>query len=275
MHVLGQERQWRRELELEDRRQLVGRGGGELAVEAQNLRRVVQRVEDRPGEHDRPDRVQAVLERGDDAEVAAAAADAPEQIGVVVLAGGDELALRSHDVHGEEVVDRRAVLAHQPADPAAERQARDPGVGDDAADGGEPEELRLAVELAPQHARLGARRPRCRVDSNALHRRQVDHEPAVAERVAADSVATGAHARRADRARARSERPRRRRRRRCSARCRPGGGRSRRSRSCGPRRSRSSARRARTPLGPLGLARRCPDRHSWSVGRRRPELPSR
>ena len=26
MHVLGQERQWRRELELDDRRQLVGRG---------------------------------------------------------------------------------------------------------------------------------------------------------------------------------------------------------------------------------------------------------
>ena len=51
VHVLGQERQWRRELELEDRRELVGRGGGELAIEAQHLRRVVERVEDRPGEH--------------------------------------------------------------------------------------------------------------------------------------------------------------------------------------------------------------------------------
>ena len=150
-------------------------------------------VEDRPGEHDRPDRVQAVLERGDDAEVRSGAAHAPEQIGVVVLAGGDELAVRSNEVDGEQVVDRRAVLAHQPADPAAERQAGDPGVRDDAADGGEPEVLRLAVELAPQHARLGARRPRCRVDADALHRRQVDHEPAIAERMPADPVATGAH----------------------------------------------------------------------------------
>ena len=139
MDVLGQDRQWRRELELEDRRELIGRGSGELAVEAQNFRGIVEMVEDRPGEHDRPDRVQAVVERGDDAEVPSGAAHAPKQIRVAVLAGGDELAVRSNEVNGEQVVDRRAVLAHQPADPTAERQAGDPGVRDDAADGGEPE----------------------------------------------------------------------------------------------------------------------------------------
>ena len=83
VHVLGQERQRRREPQVEDRRQLVGRRGDELAVEAQHLAGVLERVEDRPGQHDRPDRVQPVLERGDDAEVAAAAADAPEQVGVL------------------------------------------------------------------------------------------------------------------------------------------------------------------------------------------------
>ena len=62
VHVLGEDRQWRRELELDDRRELVGRGGGELTIEAQHLRGIVERVEDRPGEHDRPNRVQAVLE---------------------------------------------------------------------------------------------------------------------------------------------------------------------------------------------------------------------
>jgi hypothetical protein len=86
------------------------------------------------------------------------------------------------------------VLSHQPADPPAERQARDPRVGDDPADRRQPEELRLAVELAPEHAGLGARGERRRIDSDSLHRREVDHEPAVAERVAADAVATGAHA---------------------------------------------------------------------------------
>src|SRR4029077_2312506 len=58
----------------------------------------------------------------------------------------------------------------------------------------QPEELRLAVELAPEHAGPSAGGTRRRIDSSSLHRREVDHEPAVTERVAADAVATGAHA---------------------------------------------------------------------------------
>jgi hypothetical protein len=53
--------------------------------------------------------------------------------------------------------------------------------------------LRLAVELAPEHAGLGpgsARRP---VDPDPLHWREVDHEPAVTDRVTSDAVAAGAH----------------------------------------------------------------------------------
>ena len=171
MHVLGQERQWRRELELDDRRELVGRGSGELAVEAQNFAGIVQMVEDRPGEHDRPDRVQAELERRDDAEVTAAAAHSPEQIGVLVLARGDQLAIRRDEVDGEQVVDRRAVLAHQPADPAPQGQSRNARVAHDSTHGRKPKELGLAVELAPQDARFGARRPGLWVDVNAFHRR--------------------------------------------------------------------------------------------------------
>ena len=57
-----------------------------------------------------------------------------------------------------------------------------------------PEVLRLAVELAPEHAGLSARGARRRIDSDSLHRREVDYEPAVTDRVAADAVAAGAHA---------------------------------------------------------------------------------
>jgi hypothetical protein len=138
--------------------------------------------------------VEPVLERGDDAEVAAAAADGPEEVGVLLLARGEDLALRGHDVRGHEVVDGGAVLAHQPADPSAERQARDPGVGDDPADRRQPEVLRLAVELSPEHAGLGPRGTGRRIDSDPLHRREVDDEPAVADRVSADTVAAGADA---------------------------------------------------------------------------------
>ncbi len=97
-----------------------------------------------------------------------------------------------HHVGGEQVVDSGAVLAHQPADAAAEGEAGDAGVGDDPADRREPEELRLAVELAPEHAGLGARGARRGVDSDPLHRREVDHEAAVADGVTADVVAAAA-----------------------------------------------------------------------------------
>src|SRR3546814_4138277 len=70
--------------------------------------------EDGPGQNGGPDGVQAELERGDHAEVAAAAPQRPKQVGVLVLGRPQQLAVGGHDVDGEEVVDREAVLAHQP-----------------------------------------------------------------------------------------------------------------------------------------------------------------
>ena len=66
-------------------------------------------------------------------------------------------------------------------------------MGDDPADRRQPEELRLAVELAPEHASFSMHGARRRVDSDSLHRREVDHEAAVAQRLTADAVATRAH----------------------------------------------------------------------------------
>ena len=64
-----------------------------------------------PASHLRADRVQLELEAGDHAEVAAAAADRPEQVGVLVGAGAHRLAVGGHDVGGEQVVDGHAELA--------------------------------------------------------------------------------------------------------------------------------------------------------------------
>ena len=49
------------------------------------------------------------------------------------------------------------MLAHDPADPAAERETGDAGVRDDARRHRQPERLRLLVELAQEDARLNAR----------------------------------------------------------------------------------------------------------------------
>ena len=139
-----------------------------VAVEAQHLFGAVAGEEDRAGQHHRADRMQPELERGHDAEVAAAAAQAPEQLGVLVLAGVHELAVGGDDVGGEQVVAGQAELAHQPADAAAEREPGDPGGGHEPAGDGEPEGLRLVVEVRPRAAALGdggaarrGRRARC------------------------------------------------------------------------------------------------------------------
>src|SRR5262245_66487417 len=64
---------------------------------------------------------------------------------------------------------------------------------DGSADRRQPEELGLAVELAPEHTCLRARGAGRRIDPDSLHPREVDDEPSVTERVARDSVAARAH----------------------------------------------------------------------------------
>ena len=54
-------------------------------------------------------------------------------------ARGQEFAFGGHEVHRQQVVDRQAVLAHEPAEPATERKPGDARVGDDTASRGEAE----------------------------------------------------------------------------------------------------------------------------------------
>jgi hypothetical protein len=166
----------------DDRHQLVRRVRDPVAVETQHISRLLHRPEDRPGEHLRAERDAVELELRDDSEVAAPAAEAPEQVGVLVLARLEELAVGSHDIHRNELIDREPVLAHDPADPTAERQACDARVRDDAGRNREAERLRLPVELAEQYAGLHPRRALLRIDAHALHRREVDHQRVVGDR---------------------------------------------------------------------------------------------
>ena len=70
------------------------------------------------------DRVQLELEAGDDAEVAAAPADRPEEVRMVVRIGREwGRTIGRHDLDGLQRVDGEAVFADEEADTAAERQA--------------------------------------------------------------------------------------------------------------------------------------------------------
>src|SRR3989304_2311073 len=143
-----------------------------------------------PAVEDWADRVQAVLEPGDDAEVAAAAAQAPEQVRVLVLAGLDDLAVGEDDLRTDHAVDRVSQLALQPTGAAAQREPCDAGGGHATAGDGESVLLGRSVELPPVHAAAGERRPGLGVNSDALEGDQVDHEAALADRVPLGRVAT-------------------------------------------------------------------------------------
>ncbi len=186
---LGDDRQWGDGAEPDDAAELVRRFGGEVPVEAQHVGGVVGRPEDGPGHHGRADGVEREPERGDDAEVAAAASERPEQIGVFVGGRPDDAALGGHHFGGQQVVDGEPVFAHEEADAAAEGEPGDAGVAHDAAGGRQTVGLRLVVDVAPESTTLHPGRATGGVDPHGPHRREVDDDPVVAHRGAGNVVA--------------------------------------------------------------------------------------
>ena len=100
----------------------------------------------------------------------------------------DDVALGRDHLGLDEIVDGEPVLAHEPADAAAQAEAADAGVAHDAARGGQTVRLCLVVDVSPQGAAVDEGRALDRIDRHGPHRRQVDHDPAVAHRGAGHVV---------------------------------------------------------------------------------------
>ena len=190
---LGQEGQRRRLAQHRPDVEFGRRIEREIAPGAQHLGRLRQRIHDEARVDLRPDRMQRELERGHHAEVAAAAADRPEQLRFLGRRGDALAAVCGDDVGGDQVVDGHAVLARQPAEAATQAQARHAGRRVDAERRRQAEGLRFAVEVAEQRARRDARSALLRVDMHAALRGLVDHQRAVGHRVAGDVMAAAAH----------------------------------------------------------------------------------
>src|SRR5262249_57026623 len=113
------------------RRQAPDRGGGSGGDRPEDPEDAAP-VANGPGEHSRQhsgaERMELELEGRDDAEVAAPSPKTPEQIGILLLARDDELAVGGDDVARAQIVDRQAELAHEVADAAAQGQPSDPRV---------------------------------------------------------------------------------------------------------------------------------------------------
>jgi hypothetical protein len=181
-----------RDGEAERQHRLVRRGREVLTEAVGDLVRARRRERRHPVHHVRADLVQPELERGDDAEVRSGAAHSPEEIGTLRLAHVEELAVGGDELDREEIVDREAEPSLKPAHAATEREPRDPRVADHAHRAGEAERLGLPVQLPQERPAVHLRRPALGIDTDAPHQGEIDHDPVVAGREAADAMASRA-----------------------------------------------------------------------------------
>ena len=82
--------------------------------------------------------MQLELEIGDDAEIAAAAANGPEQVGFIVGVDSADLTVGRDDCRGQDIIDGQSVFPIQTAETGAQREAADARVRNDACRGYEP-----------------------------------------------------------------------------------------------------------------------------------------
>jgi hypothetical protein len=150
------------------------------------------------GEHqhaadDLIDRVQPQAESGDDTEVAAAAAERPEEIGIRVLVHREMLPVGGHHFSREHVIDGQAVLADEKAEAAAEREPTEADArsvaepGRPAAFAGHP------TVVACLHAGLRPCGPAVRVHFDSVHPREIEDDAAVGRAVPRPAVAAAPH----------------------------------------------------------------------------------
>ena len=119
---------------------------------------------------------------------------AQNRSGCSVSLARTRLAVGQYHFGRDQIVDREPEAPAQPAEPAAERESRNAGGGVD------PERRRQAVRPASRAIELAQCRPALdprasarRVDLDRLHRREIDHQPAIAERVAGDVMSAAAN----------------------------------------------------------------------------------
>ena len=104
--------------------------------------------------------MQPELELGHDPEVAAAAAEGPQELRIARRPGLDDVARRGDDVGPHQVVAGEPGRAHQVADAAGQRQPADAGVPERARRSWRGRAASSPVDVLPQRAALDDRSPR-------------------------------------------------------------------------------------------------------------------
>ena len=160
---------------------------------AHRVPRMVAIVAQGGAKHRRSDGMKSELECGDDAEVAAAPTNAPEEVGILTRARPQELTVCGDNFGRKNVVARQPEFAAELAEAPAESQSRNPGVAVHAHGRRETESLGGSVEFAQRQARRGAREPPFRIDLDRFHARKIDQQAISADRRAGDVVPAAAN----------------------------------------------------------------------------------
>ena len=134
--------------------------------------------------------MQLELQARGDAEVRAGAAEAPEQLRLLVRGGAHEPPVGGHELDRAEAVDRQSELALQSADTPAEGQPGDAGMADDPHGTDEPVLLGSDIELAEQRPAARPREAALGIDGHVVHPTEVDDDAAVGRRMPDRAVAT-------------------------------------------------------------------------------------
>ena len=111
----------------------------------------------------------AELEPGDDAEVAAPAADRPEQLRLLIRVDTRVSSVCRDDIGFDEIVDREPETPAEVAHPAAERQAPDARVRHHTGRCHQAVPFARCVDVAEQCAPADVDRPSLRIDEHGVH----------------------------------------------------------------------------------------------------------
>ncbi len=132
---------------------------------------------DRNGrEDDGIEGVRTEIESRDDSEIAAAAAQRPQEVGMRRIGRLDDVAGGRHKLDADQLICGQAPRAHHPPDAAAEREAADADRGGVARTDAEAVLGEGRGDVAPRGAAADAHE--CAVDLDGVQRPQVDREAA-------------------------------------------------------------------------------------------------
>src|SRR5664279_321588 len=139
------------------------------------------------------DRMGLKFEGYHDPKISAAAADGPEQVGMLGFAYGHKSSVGQNHIGFQQVVDRETEFSGQVTDSPAKRETADAGGRNDAGRNGQTESMGRVIYLAPKIATADAHGIIFCIDAYVFEPGEVDHQTVVDETESAAVMTSAAY----------------------------------------------------------------------------------